>query len=118
MSVNVVVPPSSISRHASRVPHRTKSGVTFLASAGKMNFVQPVLQLLIVGDAAKERHGGVCVRIDQSGRKNRIGPVEPLLRLKARVDLAPEFPRPRSDRPRIATAPFSITRCCAFSVMT
>ena len=36
--MKVVVPPSSISRQPRRVPQRTKSAETFLASAGKMNF--------------------------------------------------------------------------------
>src|SRR5712692_3735464 len=39
MSAKVVVPPRIISSAASRVPQRTKSSVTFLASAGKMYFV-------------------------------------------------------------------------------
>src|SRR5579871_3411211 len=38
MSTNVVVPDSIISRAARRVPTRTKSGETVLASAGKMYF--------------------------------------------------------------------------------
>ena len=69
------------------MPQRTKSGVTFLASAGKMNLLQPVLQAQIVGDAAEQRHGGVRVGVDQAGREDGVGPVEALLGLEARVDL-------------------------------
>ena len=39
MSTNAVVPDSIISTAASRVPTRTSSGDTVLASAGKMYFV-------------------------------------------------------------------------------
>src|SRR5713226_261271 len=39
MSANVVTPPRIISSAARRVPQRTKSSVTFLASAGKIYFV-------------------------------------------------------------------------------
>ena len=87
MSTKVVVPESIISRHARRVPHRTKSGVTFLASAGKDEFVQPVLHLHVVGDAAEQRHGGVGVGVDQARHQDGVRAVEVLAGLKLLLDV-------------------------------
>src|ERR1019366_1618942 len=117
MSVNVVVPPSSISRHPSRVPQRTKSGVTFLASAGKMYFSSQSCSFL---SSAMPRNSDmaacVCVLIRPgariaSGRSSRCFAWN-LASISARV------PTPTMRPPVTATAPCSITRCCASSVMT
>ena len=66
MSAKVVVPDSIISSAASRVPMRTNSGDTVLASAGKDVFLQPVHQRQVVGEAAIHHHRRVRVRVDQS----------------------------------------------------
>ncbi len=69
------------------MPQRTKSGVHVLGFGGEDEFLQPVLQAEVVGDAAEQAHGGVGVGVDQAGRKDGFGPVEALLRLELRVDL-------------------------------
>ena len=52
MSAKVVVPDWIISSSASRVPIRTNSGDTVLASAGKDVLLQPIHQVQIVAEAA------------------------------------------------------------------
>src|ERR1035437_3617586 len=117
MSVKVVVPPSSISRQPRRVPQRTKSAETFLASAGKMYFSSQSWSFL---SSAIPRNSDiaacVCVLIKPgariaSRRSSRFFAWN-LASISAFV------PTPTMRSPRIAIAPFSITRCCASSVMT
>ena len=48
--------------------------------------LQPVLQPHVVRYLTKQRHGGVRVGINETGGEDRVGPVEPLLRLKPRID--------------------------------
>src|ERR1043166_7978966 len=117
MSVKVVVPPSSISRHARRVPQRTKSALTFLASAGKMNFSSQSCSRRSSA-IPRNRLIAACVWVlikpgarIASGRSSRCLVLYFAL-ISARV------PTATMRWPFTATAPFSITRCCASSVMT
>src|ERR1039458_3980270 len=117
MSVNVVVPPSSISRHPSRVPHRTNSGVTFLASAGKMYFSSQSCSFL---SSAMPRNSDmaawVCVLIRPGARI--ASPRSSRCFAWNFASISARVPTPTMRAPVTATAPFSITRCCASSVMT
>src|ERR1017187_7812314 len=117
MSVKVVVPPSSISRHPRRVPHRTKSGVTFLASAGKMYFSSQSWSFL---SSAMPRNSDmaacVCVLI-RPGARIASGRSRRCLAWNL-ASMSDRVPTPTMRPPVTATAPFSITRCCASSVMT
>src|SRR3954451_23866978 len=117
MSVNVVVPPSSISRAPRRVPQRTKSADTFFASAGKMNFSsQSCSRMSSAMPRKRDMAAWVCVLISPgariaSGRSSRcFGWKRPSI-----SDLAPT---PTIRSPRMAIAPFGMTRCCPSSVMT
>ena len=74
------MPESSISRQASRVPHRTKSRVTFFASAGKMNFSSQSCSRRSSAMPRKRRHRGVGMGVDQARSDQRVGPVEALPR--------------------------------------
>src|SRR5579863_2249594 len=117
MSVKVVVAPSSISRQPSRVPQRTKSAETFLASAGKMNFSS---QSCRRRSSAMPRNSDMaaCVWVlirpgarMASGRSRRcfgwyLASISALL------------PTATMWSPTMATAPFSITRRCGSSVIT
>ena len=76
MSAKVVVPDSIISSAASRVPTRTMSGDTVLASAGKMYRIQPVHQRQIVGQAAVHDHRRVGVGVDQPGKDDVVRGVD------------------------------------------
>ena len=61
--------------------------MTFLASAGKMYFVEPILQVQIVGDAAQQRHGGVGVGIDQTRHQDGVGAIQTVAGLKLLFDI-------------------------------
>jgi hypothetical protein len=67
MSLQVVMPPRSISAPASRLPSRTKAGRRVSGLGGPDGFLQPAHQRQVVGEAAHQGHGGVGVQVDQSG---------------------------------------------------
>src|SRR5664279_1980 len=117
MSVNVVVPESSISRHPRRVPQRTKSAVTFLLSAGKMNFSSQSCSLRSSA-MPRKRLMAACVWVlispgarMASGRSSRCFAVK-------RASISAFVPTPSMRSPLTATAPFSMTWRCASIVMT
>ena len=76
MSTKVVVPDSIISSAARRVPARTNSGETVLASAGKDVLVQPVHQREVVRQPAVQRHRRVGVGVDQARQDQLAGRVD------------------------------------------
>ena len=78
MSAKVVVPDSIISSAASRVPTRTNSGDTVLASAGKDVLLQPVHQRQVVGQPAEHHHRRVRVGVDQPGQHDLVARVDRL----------------------------------------
>ena len=65
------MPPASISAIASRVPSATSSGPTQRASAGQMRSRSQTLERQVVGEAAKQRHRGMRVRVDEA-RQQRV----------------------------------------------
>ncbi len=58
-----------------------------LGFRGEDEFIEPVLQLHVVGDAAKQRHGGVGVRVDQARHQDVVRAVEMHARLKLFLDV-------------------------------
>ena len=48
------------------MPQRTKSADDVFGFGREDEFLQPVLQPQVVGDAAEQRHGGVRVGVDQA----------------------------------------------------
>src|SRR6185295_9919441 len=117
MSAKVVVPDSIISTAASRVPMRTISGETVLASAGKMYFCS---QSISARSSASPRYitigAWVCVLMSPgrmiSSRASRVSDARYFAAMAAGV------PTSTMSRPSMATAPGDTTSRVAFCVMT
>ncbi len=58
-----------------------------LGFRGEDKFVEPVLQLHVVGDAAEQRHGCVGVRVDQPRHQDVVRAVDMHARLKLFLDV-------------------------------
>jgi hypothetical protein len=78
MSAKHVVPERIISAQASDAPRATKSGRTN----------EPDVEPKVVGQAAKQRHGRMRVRVDKSGHHDASTAVECLDRFVVPPDLA------------------------------
>src|ERR1017187_2185940 len=117
MSVKVVVPPSSISRRPKRGPQRTNSGETFFASAGKMNFSS---QSWSFRSSAIPRNSDMAAWVwvlMSPGARMASGRSRRCFGWK-RASISALVPTATMRSPRMATAPFSMTRCRGSSVMT
>ena len=117
MSVKVVVPPSSISRQPRRVPQRTKSGETFLASAGKMYFSSQSWSFWSSAMPRKSDMAACVWVLIRPGARMASGRSRRCFGWK-RASISAFVPTATMRSARMATAPFSMTRCCGFSVMT
>ncbi len=51
-------------------------GRNILGFGGEDELFQPILQPQVIGDAAKQRHGCVCVCVDQARREDGVGAVQ------------------------------------------
>src|ERR1019366_6032188 len=117
MSVNVVVPPSSISRHPRRVPQRTKSAVTFLLSAGKMNFSSQSCSFRSSAMPRKRLMAACVWVLIKPGARMASGRSRRCFAGK-RASMSAFVLTARMRSPLMATAPLSMTRRCARVVLT
>src|SRR6516165_6057753 len=117
MSANIVVPDSIISSAASRVPMRTMSGETVLASAGKMYLLS---QSINARSSARPRYmtigAWVCVLMRPGSTMSSLAAIVSLA-TNVRA-MASGVSTPTIVEPSIATAPGDSIWCAAFWVMT
>jgi hypothetical protein len=72
MSLQVVMPPRSISAPASRLPSRTKAWRRD-GFGGPDGFLQPAHQRQVVGEAAHQGHCCVAMQVDEAGGDDVLG---------------------------------------------